>query len=227
MTICIAALADQGKSAILACDKMLTMPGLSYQIEKEYYNKKYCLNGDYVMFSGDAIAAYEVIENAKKIIADNEKKNISPLSDIKETLRQAYQSYRRKLVIQRFLETRGLTLDLYYSGKINIPPQVVMEIENAFQNININLEMIIVSKGCDELFHIFQLQHPGEVKCFDPIGYACIGCGTIHSLYFLTGSDYSISKSKEDIKKLVQEAKQKAEKSPGVGTQTDLIELPK
>lgn len=227
MTICIAALADKGKSAILACDKMLTMPGLSYQIEKDYYNKNSHLEDIYVMFSGDAIAAYEVIENAKTSIANNKKNNLLPLPDTKEVLRQSYQSYRRKIVIQRFIETRGLTLDLYYSGKVNLPPQVAMEIENAFQNINIGLEMIIVSKDTDNNFHIFQLIHPGELKCLDPVGYVCIGCGTIHSLYFLTGSDYSISKTKQEVKDLVEKAKKQAEKSPGVGLKTDLIELPK
>lgn len=225
MTICIAALADNSKSAILACDKMLTMPGLSYQIEKDYYNKNFQVEDCYVLFSGDAVAAYEVIEAAKENIANQKKNAVVPLN-VKEILRLSYQSYRRKIVIQRFIETRGLTLDLYYSGKVNIPPQVTMEIENAFQNLNIGLEMIVVSKDANGFYHIFQLVHPGELKCLDPVGYVCIGCGMIHSLYFLTGSNYSVSLSKDEVRKLVVQAKKLAENSPGVGEKTDFVELP-
>lgn len=225
MTVCIAALSDNGKNAVLITDKMLTLPGLSYQVEKPSYKKDYKVGDCYVLISGDTANAYEVVSLAKEKF-DKQNKN-SPESNVntKELIRQAYQEFRRKVVIQRFIETRGLDLSSYYSGRIILPPQVIMEIENNLQNYNINLEMILVSKNSSNLYSLSYLTHPGELKCVDPIGYISIGCGSIHSLYYLTGSNYSIDKSIKEVEKILKKAKQQAEKSPGVGKDTTIIKL--
>lgn len=228
MTICIAALADDGKKAVLVTDKMLTLSGLSYQIEKTCYVKNYKVGNCHILAAGDSVAAYEVV----RIAQENLKKTIETLpagtpvasSLEKEIIRKAYQMYRRQSVIQKFLEPRGITLETYYSGRLSIAPQVVMEIENQLQNFNINLEMIVVCKGDDLKYSINYLIHPGELKCFDPVGYVCIGSGTIHSLYHLTGSNYSPACSIKEVKEILSKAKELAEKSPGVGKETTIIE---
>lgn len=225
MTVCVAALSDDGKGAVLVTDKMLTLPGLSYQVEKPSYKKDYKVGDCYILISGDTANAYEVVTLAQEKLKLFCKNSPMEKADIKELIRQSYQEFRRKVVIQRFIEPRGLDLASYYSGRIGLPPQVVMEIENNLQNFNINLEMIIVCKNPSNNYSLYYLIHPGELRCADPIGYISIGCGAIHSLYYLTGSDYSRDKSMDKVEQILRKAKEQAEKSPGVGKETTLIRL--
>ena len=114
MTICIAVLADNGKKLVLAADQMITanIP-ISYEFETDDVQKIYEINNKtFVLTAGNAIFAYEIINEAKKKIAANE--SFYTVEGISELIRQEFVSFRNKLVARNVLEPRGLTLGDYY-----------------------------------------------------------------------------------------------------------------
>jgi len=226
MTICIAALAENGKKIVLVADQMVTanIP-IPYQYETPEVKKIYEItNNSIVLTAGNALFAHEIIENGQvKIKAIS---GVNTIEEISEVLRAEYQNYRKEFISRTFLEPRGLDLTTYYSFQQKLSPILVQEIDNAFENFNIAVEMIVVGYNPDG-GRIYSITHPGLLISHDPLGYACIGTGAPHAIYYLMGSNYKKSLSKDEVTKLILEAKKKSEAAPGVGKEITLLYLPK
>jgi 20S proteasome alpha/beta subunit len=230
MTICIGALAEKSKKLVLASDKMITASiPITYEFEKDDVQKIYSINDDCkILTAGNALTAYEIIEEVKKIIDkqkvdSNATKNIEEISEL---VRITYQNYRRNFVIQRFLEPRGLNLTSYYQNQKNLNPGIVQEIENALVNFSIGVDLLIAGRNLDEICHLYSVIHPGTLSCHDALGYTCLGSGAPHALYSLIASQYTKDKNINDVKLYVEEAKRRSEVAPGVGNKTEVILIP-
>ncbi len=70
--------------------------------------------------------------------------------------------------------------------------------------------------------HIYGLRHPGEVDCYDSLGYHAIGIGAMHVLSTLIANGYTSALDSRWATYLVYEAKKNAESAPGVGSMTDI-----
>ena len=220
MTICIAALAEDGRSVVVAVDQMITanIP-ISYQFETLNVKKIYDLPGKnaVVLTAGNAIYAFEIMEILmRKVQSEN---SIESIEQIAEEARKIYQDIRRKHVIERFIQPRGLSLSSYLTNQKTLHEGVVNEIEKALQNFNIDVELIIAGANKD-LCHIYNVSHPGVSDCHDPVGYVCVGSGAPHAMYNLIGSTYKKSDEINKVKRLVKAAKKKSEVAPGVGKET-------
>ncbi|HUW24780.1 MAG TPA: hypothetical protein VMW04_04105 [Patescibacteria group bacterium] len=225
MTICIAAMAENGKKIVVAVDRMITANfPISYEFETDDVPKIYRLGGNAVaMSAGNALNAHEVIEKANNQIKNQQ---ISKIEQILEVLRRSYQDYRRRLVIERTLEPRGLTLDNYYTMQQKLVPAVVQEIESQLTNFSLQVELIVSGCRDEEECHLYTITHPGINLLHDAIGYVSIGSGAPHAMYYLIASDYKKSLPVEEVKKIVLAAKKKSEVAPGVGKQTELLTIP-
>lgn len=226
MTVCIAALADAGKSLFLATDTMITMPGLSYEFEKSNLYKMYELDEKecFVLTAGSALDANLIIKEAEKILAkqkiDNKEISFDLIVDI---IRRVYQDVRRSKIIQTLLEPRGLNLDVYYKNQRLFVPEIVNEIERALVTYNLNTELIVAGRSLsanEQTYQICTVSNPGVSTCVTPVGYATTGSGALHAMYYLIGTEYSAAKPLEDVEKIVKEAKKQAERAPGVGKTT-------
>jgi 20S proteasome alpha/beta subunit len=225
MTVCIAALANNKKELVLVSDKMISITTpMAYQYETDDVYKIYTIT-DYcvAMTAGNAINAYQIIQNAKNQIIVN---NISTIEDIAATVRSEYQNYRKKLIVETTLKPRGMTIDKYYEKQKDLALAVIQEIENQLVNANIGVDLIIAGYNKDEDCHIFSIIHPGVINSHDSIGYACVGIGAPHALYSLIDSDYKKTLSTDEVEALVLKAKQKSEKAPGVGKLVTKMRLP-
>jgi 20S proteasome alpha/beta subunit len=222
MTICIAVLAENSTKIVIAADQMITanIP-VSYQFETENVKKIYPIPGKnaVIMTAGNAIAAYEIVEKVKrKIAASAETETVEQIAEI---ARSIYQDVRRRQVVERFLNTRGLDLGTYLSNQRALHEGVVSEIEKALQGWSIDVDLIIAGGDSDSC-HIYNVSHPGVTDCHDPVGYVCVGSGSPHAMYYLIGSKYKKSMKVEDVKKLVSGAKKRSEVAPGVGKHTTI-----
>lgn len=218
MTICIAALAEEGKKVVIASDQMITanIP-IAYEFETDDVKKIFHLsNNSCVLTAGNALFAHEMVTKASKRIAEN---NISKIEEIAEVMRQEFANLRFKFISRNILEPRGLTLDSYRQIQTKMVAGVVGEIENALVNWNVGVELIVAGYNEEEC-HIYTITNPGQVICHDSIGYVCVGSGAPHATYYFIGSKYKKNYDLDSLKRLVRIAKKKSEVAPGVGKAT-------
>lgn len=225
MTICIAALYDNGKGCILCSDQMVTAHfPIGYEFESDAVDKMILMCNSapiHALTAGDVLVANEMIELAKKNAVNQ---GITTTSGIADLLRKAYQMVRRSAVIQNELEPRGLDLPTYYNHHQRLLPQIVQMIDRAFAEFNAGVEFILAGKG-DNKCEIYLIANPGQVACHDPIGYGAIGSGSPHAIYSLIESKYKKSLDKKTVEKLVSDAKKRSEVAPGVGEATTIISI--
>ncbi len=226
MTVCIAALADKGKSLVLATDTMITMPGLSYEFEKSNLYKMYELEEkeSFVLTAGSVLDANMIISRSEKILAKQKIDNSDiSFSFIVDVIRRVYQDVRREKVVQSLLETRGLTLEAYYRNQRMLAPEIINEVERALTTHNIGTELIVAGRSLatgENSYQIYTVSHPGVVNCVTPVGYATTGSGALHASYYLIGTEYSSAKSLKTVEDIIKKAKKQAERAPGVGKTT-------
>lgn len=223
MTICIAALSDNGNGCVLTSDQMVTAHfPIGYEFENEEVEKIVKISDSaYILISGDILFANEIINEAnKKIMAEN----ITAIDGIAETLRSAYQTYRNIYITRKELEPRGLSLVFYYNNHQRLQPQIVQMIDAEFANFNTGVSFIVVGKN-ESLFHIYTVSNPGQLFSHNCIGYAAIGTGAPHATYSLIEANYKKSLNKEKVRELVEKAKIRSEVAPGVGSKTKKVEL--
>jgi 20S proteasome alpha/beta subunit len=104
MTVCIAALAEDGKKAVLVADKLVTSKGLlPYQIDMAA-NKIVKINDDVrVMYCGGITDASIIIENSIKNIGKNKW-----VSDVAKLINEKHLEYLLEILSQGQLKTRGI-----------------------------------------------------------------------------------------------------------------------
>lgn len=225
MTICIAALCENGKGCILASDKMVTVRfPMGYEYEHEEVEKIVELEQSgpiYALISGNVLFADEVIEDAKrKVIA---AKTIGT-ANIAETMRVSYQSIRRQVIVHNELESRGLDLPTYLQNQQKLLPQLALMINQVFRTYDPMVQFVIAGKDEDSC-HIYTITNPGQKVCHDAIGYVAIGTGAPHAIYQFLDLEYRKSMTKKEVTEIVRLAKKRSEKAPGVGRETQITEI--
>lgn len=223
MTVCIAALHSKGVGCVLASDQMTTAHfPIGYEFETDEVEKIVKIDNSsevYALISGDVLFANKVIEQARRQITVD---GIKDVAGIAEAIRESYQEARLTRIIHNELEPRGLSLDDYHDKQQKLLAPLVQLIDNAFKTYNPRVEFIIAGKD-DVAAHIFTVVNPGDVTCNDAIGYAAIGSGAPHAIYSLIEGDYKKSLDKEQVEKIVKDAKKRSEVAPGVGRATKVI----
>lgn len=224
MTVCIAALSDDKKKAVLVADKLLTNQGV-FPVQFNGDGKIFEMNENVkVMYSGGSSEALSIIDKAKKSIGSKKW-----ILEVAEHINQKHLEYLQEILIRQHLIPRGIkTIDEYYKGQnFNID-------QNTKNNIDIILTthslinivfFIVCGKDSDGTFKIYLLNsNPRFVPSFIHNNYTAIGSGANHALFSIMHSEkeYNQSLSLEEVKKILLEAKKKAEKAPDVGKDTDV-----
>ena len=224
MTVCIAALYDDGKGAVLASDQMVTarIP-IGYEFEHQEITKIVAIDGDqhsiYALAAGDVLLGTEILNIAKYEIQQLQR--VVTATEATEIVRIAYQKVRLVKIVQRELEPRGLTLDTYYDRQQGLSPQVVQIVDQALLQTDVGVEFIISGSG-EAGCTIHTVSNPGTTSDHTPIGYCAIGSGAPHAMYSLIEASYKLSLNKEEVEDLVRKAKARSEVAPGVGSETQV-----
>lgn len=226
MTICIAALYEDGKGCVLASDQMTTAHfPIGYEFENEEVRKIVKVRDTavaYLLTAGDVLFANEVLEAVRK---DVDAKGVTATAVIADLFREHYQKVRRKHIIRNELEPRGLSLESYYQGQQRLVKEVVMMIDNALKSSNPRTELIVAGFG-EACCSVFSVMNPGDLFCHDAIGFAAVGSGAPHAVYSLIESGYKKSMDAKTVYELVEKAKKRSEVAPGVGNKTEIIIVP-
>ncbi len=224
MTVCIAALYDNGKGAVLASDHMITanIP-IGYEFENEESSKIQPLNDKtYVLSAGNVLFGDEIVQSSRITIAGEGHQHVR---DIAAIVKSEYHSFRMSFIGETCLAPRGLTLESYYGRQASLNPHMVQLIDEAMMTLDIGVELIVVGPTGSG-YGIYVITNPGIATCVDAIGFTAIGSGAPHVTYSLLGATYKKSLGKADVEDLVRKAKEISEVAPGVGKQTTIHIVP-
>lgn len=218
MTICIAALCDEGKVIVVASDRMVTSSRPALQFDRktrkiiEFHDR--CV----IMSAGDALAHTEVVTRAHDVLAVETDPHVDKMT---ETIREIYQARRRERAERLHLRPRGITLESFYGGQIlRLPPELGLVIDKHIAHESFNLDLIVA--GIDSTGgHIYGIADPGESDCYDSIGFHAIGSGVEHAITMLA-LNYRPDIKQEEMTRQIYEVKKTAQVAPGVGEATDI-----
>src|SRR3972149_168422 len=217
MTICIAALFNNGAGCVLVSDQMITahIP-MGYEFENDEVEKIVKIQGSgliHALISGNVLFANEVIDKAKEQIA---AKGVNVVDVATDMLRDSYREVRLMHVSRDELESRGLTLQTYYQRQQSLFQPLVQILDNALRKYDLGVQFLVAGKSGASC-HVYSVTNPGDSVCHDSLGYAVIGSGAPHAMYHLIESGYKKSMSKDDVVKVIKAAKKRSEVAPGVG----------
>jgi len=220
MTVCIAALAENEKSVVLASDKMISkqMPPIEYEHDVEKIVKM--TDNFYVLIAGTVNNAIDIINKAKPQIRENQNPN-----EKFEKMKKAYADYRDEKIVDEILRSQGFhSLQDFQSRQQSLNQNVANQIQGLIGKANLQTIMTLVAFD-NEKCHLKVLIHPGSLV--NPIEYATTGSGELHATQSLIGAKYKKSDDLDAATYLVFEAKKRAEVAPGVGLLTEMIVLSK
>ena len=226
MTVCIAALAEDGRACALCSDQMITAHfPIGYEFESPEVAKIPQVCGDTcVLLAGDILFAHEVIRHAQEMLEDLGATVASGV--VAERIRRSYAEIRLERIVQTHLSPRGLTLENYYSMHQQLHSGVVQRIDGTMEMFDPGVEMIVA--GMDGgVYHLFTVTNPGTMVCNDPIGFCAVGSGAPHATYSMIDSGYRKSLELEAVTEMVRQAKKRSEVAPGVGQSTNIRTLGK
>lgn len=225
MTVCIAALCDDGQGVVLASDQMVTVPfPINYEFEHEGSTKILPLVGETkVLLSGDVFRGHEMVGMARSALS----KHRGPVTtaEATEVVRSCYQDLRRTCITQAQLEPRGLDIPSFYSNHHQLVPDLVGAIDQALANANLGIELVVAGRNGDR-FAVYSVTHPGIVHDHSVLGYGVIGSGAAHAMYSLIEADYRPTMPRAQVVDLVTAAKTRSQVAPGVGLRTTLEAIP-
>lgn len=226
MTVCIAALAEDGKKAVLIADRLLSTGGiLPYQTDG-FASKIFKINDNVTaMWAGGFVDATNIIEKAKK---DWGSKKLT-VKETAEYLHKAHLDHLHEVLSTQHIKGRGLKdLAAFYGDKaINLPHDARVQIDNALAShtLTSNPAFIICGKDADNLYKIFIGANPRNLIFPALENYAAIGSGEWHAKFEIIHSSYVTSMMADKVKAILLAAKKKAEKSPDVGASEDILIL--
>ena len=215
MTVCTAALGDLGKSLVLACDSMLSIPDASGD---RVAFKLYPLTDRYqwwVMIAADDVTHIVPIIEAAVLGMLNLTDETNTRENVERIFVAAYQKIRLRYAEDLILSPLGVTFDQF--------------IDSAEWQARFTEDLLAVNLGCEFLVagfdwngdgYIFSVEHPGIVRNHNVTGYASIGVGAYSAVSMLLHHSVNYEMELARVLYHVCEAKFMAESAPGVGKHT-------
>jgi hypothetical protein len=220
MTVCIAALADNGRSAVLVADQMTTHGIWGWAVESENVPKIHQITDTRaIMTAGDATISHEIVKMARDLLSKN------PGGSFIESVRHAYSIFRANRLEHLFLNPRGMVLKDFYDRHSSLLPDLVRDIDQKLLTWDVGATLIAIS-CTDGVCNLAAIWNPGITQQLDSTGCACIGDGGPHATYAMLDLGYDKALPHDEVKKIAEAAKKRAEKAPSVGAKTTTRDFP-
>lgn len=222
MTICIAALADDGKSIVLASDREVTYGfPINTELDSGVRKIQKVTEKIFVLIAGNSLIGAELAEEIKL-----EKSGATSIREVAEALRAKYIKSRLQVMERLYIEPRGLTYEKYLEKQKDMNQQVVSLIDNGLSQDTQSFQLSFIVAGIDESGgHIYGIFHPGIMSLMDVSGFCAIGIGDVHAVNSLIGNKYTKESSLRESLFYIYDAKKRSEVAPGVGIMTDMLTI--
>lgn len=220
MTVCIAAICEEGTHVILATDTMVTNPGIPIEFEHPSKKMTPLAQNCVARTAGDALAHSELFAMARSHV--NQFRDPS-VDQVVVTIKECYQKVRKNEVRERILLPRGFNnFGEFYEIQRVLMPEIAAGIQAEIDMYDYGLS-IVVGGTTGHSGHIYGVINPGTSQCYDAISFHAIGTGSSHALNTLIAKGCSSRVRLPDALMMVLEAKMTAENAPGVGSTTDMV----
>jgi 20S proteasome alpha/beta subunit len=227
MTVCVAALCENGKALVMAADKMV---GMGYVEGEPDISKMRPLHRDWwVLFAGDDISpVFDIIDYTKHILHTQHKlgkTEPASLAAVMKALEAGFHKKRLEVAESLYLKTTGWNLNRFNKEGHGVLPNAA-QIQADIDRFRFAIELLVV--GFDEQGHgcIFSLDgngdKPGVPTRGDIPGFQSIGSGGTVATFMLYWRHLSSTVSAREALYYVLEAKYYGEQATGVGSSTDL-----
>lgn len=219
MTICIAALCEEGQAVVVASDRMLSAPFLTIEFDHPDAKIDTINPRCVVLSSGDALSVTDILSDSSGISNQLQDPTVQLIMD---EVKQRFVQVRGRLINERLFQPRGLSFKNYYNGVIQgLPSDLAMLLDNQVQTFQLGVSLTVA--GIDSTgAHIFSIEDPGVSQCFDRLGYHAIGSGHRHAIVSLVSLQHDRKINFRSALYNVYSAKKHAEMAPGVGQTTDI-----
>ena len=220
MTLCIAALADDRKTIVMAADRMISVPFIESELE---ISKILPLQENWwAMLAADSLpGAFPVIDRVKSQWKPETDDNVE---NVVKLVSDNYQHERRSRAEAQYLLLRGLTAEQFLSqGKDWLPEIMFRELDNAVSNYNLGVELLVCGFDKAGLGHIFTLQNPGIGQRLDIPGFHAIGSGYYGAEYMMYYRELNFTTTCHEWLYYIYEAKAFGEMAGAVGEETELL----
>src|SRR5258708_5039477 len=218
MTVCIAGICNQGKTIVVAADRMVTAgPPMNLEFEHDRSKVSKLTSSCAAMNAGDALLAHDILRSVRGGL-----QNEPDVDAVVGLLVEAY-TRARQVRIEEQLRAIGLTLATFLAeGLKQLGPLFPNMVQQVTQ-MNANVELLVAGFTTQGDARVAFVHNPGAVRWFDPLGFHAVGSGGMHAAMALISLGHSISDPPERAVLNVYEAKRKAEVAPGLGRQTDVL----
>lgn len=218
MTIVIGVLCENGKSAIIIADRMLTF-GKNF-MQAESIDAKFCIlhNRLIIGSAGDATRPIELIF---EIESSSESSYQDKFSNNCEKIKNIFREKRIEAAEEAILLPHNLSFAEFKGSQKMMDQQLVSKLWSTIYSFEYNVALLIIGhddSGC----HIATISDPGKCTFMDDIGYATIGSGAHFATSSLALEPYDIRFPLHRALASAYFAKKMSEKVPGVGTETDI-----
>ncbi len=225
MTICIAAICENGKHIVAAADRMVTIPPpLNLEFEPPLSKIEIVHRGCVALASGTLPYADDIISSIRTQVA-SQAPNVR---EICEQLKIAYINFRDQRFEEQFVSTQlGADFKAFRArgglipGYLQVQPGVYQTIVMQAQQFSLNTDFLIT--GIDNAGpYMSVITNPGILYSTNKLCYAAIGSGATHASISLHLGGQTNKLSLEETLFSVYAAKHAAEVAPGVGVETDM-----
>jgi 20S proteasome alpha/beta subunit len=229
MTVCVAAICDNGKTIILVSDKMI---GTGFIESEPDINKLLTLHKDWwaLIAADDISPIFDIIDYAKGAIREKKRAaalaSDSPLSlqDAMDVIREAYEKKRMEQAESLYLKPIGWDIASFNAsaGGPNCLPDFG-EIKARIADYSLDIELLVAgfSEGTGYLFSLIG-REGSIINRHDIPGFYAIGSGGIGAIYMMYYRDMSYKKLTREAVYYAMEAKLFGEQASGVGEKTNL-----
>jgi hypothetical protein len=224
LTVCVASIYEN-RAVLGAADRMITAGHIQYQPNSP---KIWPLtNSIFALVAGDIPTQKVVFDSVAFILKDKIQTNPSQWMRVKEVAgiySKKYQEEKNISIERKILAPFGLDFDSFISKQNDMSQSFISELSGKISQFDYpDIETLII--GCDEFGpHIFSVDNE-EVACHDSIGFAARGVGIMLAESHFMSYGYSPSYDASHSLLYTHRAKKIAESAPGVGKETDIINI--
>lgn len=220
MTVAIAALAEDGKTCVIASDRQLSNLGLRFEIEHPL-SKIEPLGGHHVAWAGDASYASEVLRRTR-----SRAKSGPLVEDLARDVRDLHRELHLERAESSILVPYNLTWEAFRDRGAAVPNH--QAINEALFNYGCGLLEFLLAGVDANGAHVFRVAYDGVgggnwIESCDRVGWRCVGTGGVIATLWLAMSSQHQRLSLGETLFNVYGAKRVAESATGVGTATDIV----
>ena len=220
MTLCIAALADERKTLVMAADRMISLTFIESELD---VSKIVPLKQDWwaMIAASNLSNVFPVID---KITSNWQPQTGDSITNVVEVVGTAYKSERQERAEAEVLSPHGLDFEEFLSnGKTWLPEYTFIQIEDGLSKYDLGVSLMICGFDQTGAGYIFTVQNPGVTYRWDIPGFNAIGSGFYGAEYMMYYRELGPTFPVSEWLYYIYEAKAFGEQAGAVGEETELL----